>query len=195
MKIIGITGGIAAGKSLVSDLLIKLGEYVICADQITHKLYNPNESGSDAIRRVYGEEYLLGDGSVDRKKLGNLVFNDSEKLKQLNELILPLIFEEIQNSIDESHKLVFLDAAILIESGLDQFVDEIWLVITKEDEKIKRLMKRNNINEIEAKKIIDLQMSDDEKANYTDIIIDNNGSISDTYIQVFKMLLKEKDVK
>ena len=135
---------------------------------------------------------MLEDGRVNRKKLGELVFNDNDKLEALNSLIHPLIFKEIENSFDDTCDLAFVDAALLIESGLYKSMDEVWLIIASRDTRINRLMLRDNIDKDRAEKIIDLQMNDEEKLKYAHEIIDNNKSMLDTYISVFKLYLKEK---
>jgi len=192
MKVIGITGGIGAGKSLVSDLLKKLGACVVCADSLTHKIYEPNKSGSIAIKKEFGDDYLLADGSVDRKKLGSLVFSDKKQPDRLNTLVRPLLFEQISRGYPAERDLVFIDAAILIESGLYKNVDAVWLVTAPEHIKINRIILRDNIDKAQIKKRMDLQMSDDEKEKYADEIIDNGKSKVKTYIRVFKLYLREK---
>jgi dephospho-CoA kinase len=184
MKTIGITGGIASGKSLVSNYLKSLGARVICADEITHKLYLPKEAGSKLVKKEFGIEYLKKDGGVDRNKLGKLVFGDEKLLEKLNKMMHPLIFDEIRNQSSQEDKTIFVDAALLIESGLYKKMDEVWLVVANLYERIRRLRLRDNINDDKIMKIINSQMDDIEKSKYADKIIDNSFSIKETYLQV-----------
>jgi len=194
MKKIGITGGIASGKSLVTDYLKSLGAKVICADEITHELYLPNEEGTKAIAKEFGEEYIDENG-VDRKKLGMLVFGDRERLSKLNELIHPLVFSEIENRIGEEDDVVFFDAALLIESGMHKGMDEVWLVVTNLYERIKRLKIRDNLDDETIDRIIGSQMDDIEKSRVADRIIDNSFTREETLRQVkriYEKILEDK---
>jgi dephospho-CoA kinase len=191
MKMIGITGGIASGKSTVSNYLTSLGANVVCADEITHQLYNPSKKGSLAISEHFGKEYLLKDGSVDRKKLGALVFSDGTQLLKLNAIMHPLIFEAIFGAVDKNKAFAFIDAAVLIESGLYKMVDDVWLVTADEDIRIKRLMRRDEISYIQAKHRIDAQMSDQEKMKHASVVIENNQSIEKMLEKVNILLRKE----
>jgi len=178
---IGITGGIGSGKTLVSNYLRTLGAKVICADEITHMLYRPGKAGTLAIEKTFGSEYVNEKG-VDRKKLGALVFNDAEQMKKLNDVMHPLIFETYFQAA-RHQKLVFFDAAIMIESGWHQSVDELWLVVCDDKVRTERLLERG-MDDASIKKVFASQMTDEEKKEFADYIIDNSGDEMDTYSQV-----------
>ena len=179
---IGITGGIGAGKSLVTDYLRTLGAKVICADEITHMLYRPGKAGTLAVEAAFGPSFVTASG-VDRKKLGALVFSDDEAMKKLNDVMHPLIYETF-NKAAQRQRLVFLDAALLIESGWHYGVDEVWLVIADQKERMKRIKERNNLTEDAIKTVMASQLPDSEKMRYADHIINNSKSREDTYCQI-----------
>ena len=181
--IIGITGGIASGKTLVSRLLKNLGAKVLNADEITHRLYETGGNGEARIAEHFGREYI-GQEGVDRKKLGQLVFSDPDALKKLNELIHPLILDEVLNQIDEDDGFVFFEAAVLVESKLIEEMDEIWLVICELDERIRRLKLRDDIGDDKIEMILKAQMTDDVKRSFADYVIDNSGTTEGTQAQV-----------
>ncbi len=181
--IIGITGGIASGKTLVSRILKDLGAKVLNADEITHELYAMGGKGAVLIAEHFGNEYINGDG-VDRKKLGQMVFSDSEELTKLNKLIHPIIMEELLSQIDEDDGLIFFEAAVLVESILIEEMDEVWLVICELDERIRRLKLRDDIDDDKIEKILQAQMTDDVKRNFANYVIDNSGTAENTQAQV-----------
>lgn len=192
MKIIGLTGGIASGKSTVSMMLRNLGCEIIDADLIAREVVEP---GSETLKRMvqtFGEIILNGDGTLNRKALGNIVFNDKSKLKSLNYLMHPVIRETILTRIkdcreNDENSIIIVDAAVLIESGMDDIVDEVWLVYADPDIQLKRLMKRDGIGTLEAEARIKSQMSVKDKIKKSDRIIDNSRSIEHTKDQVIKL--------
>ena len=157
-KVIGITGGIASGKSTVTDILIAEDFKVIDADKIANEVVQIGKPAYVEIVKTFGTEILELDLNINRKKLGQLVFNDSTPLKKLNTIVHPRIFEEIVYSIDKyckNESVIFLDVPLLIEE-LDNFksydvnLDEIWLVYIEREEQLKRLMNRDKFNYEEA---------------------------------------------
>lgn len=192
MKIIGLTGGIASGKSTVSMMLRNLGCEIIDADLIAREVVGP---GSETLKRMvqtFGEIILNGDGTLNRKALGNIVFNDKSKLKSLNDLMHPVIRETILMRIkdcreNDENRIIIVDAAVLIESGMDDIVDEVWLVYADPDIQLKRLIKRDGIGTLEAEARIKSQMSVKDKIKKSDRIIDNSRSIEHTKDQVIKL--------
>lgn len=181
--IIGITGGIASGKTLVSRLLKDLGAKVLNADEITHQLYENGGEGASLIAAHFGQEYV-GENGVDRKKLGQLVFSDSEALKKLNDLIHPLILKALLEQIVEDDGVIFFEAAVLVESKLIEDMDEVWLVICELDERIRRLKLRDDIDDDKIQLILKAQMTDDVKRSFADYVIDNSGTTDSTKGQV-----------
>ncbi|MEW9123034.1 MAG: dephospho-CoA kinase [Thermotaleaceae bacterium] len=193
MMVIGITGGIASGKSTVSKFLIDRGYIVIDADQIAREIVAVGQPALEDIKRVFGEAYIQPDGNLARKKLGELVFSRKEELKKLNKITHPRIIDEIVNRIKVYEKvknsnLIFVDAALLIEMNMRQLVDEIWLVTVTRELQIKRLVTRDKLAISDAESRMGVQMPIEEKMKYADIIIDNSKDIQFLYIQIKKQL-------
>jgi dephospho-CoA kinase len=193
-KIIGLTGGIASGKSTVSNILKELGAVIIDADQIARKIVEKGKPALFQIEQHFGKEVLLPNGELDRKKLGKKVFNNPDLLKKLNEITHPKIMEEIHNTInwykkDSFDHVIIIDGALLIEMNLSSLADEVWLVILPEELQIMRLMERDGITREEANQRIAAQMPVEEKKKYSNKIIDNSGSRDNLKDQVVKMWL------
>lgn len=188
MQIIGLTGGIASGKSTVSSILKELGASVIDADILSRKVVSKGENAYNNIVKSFGRSILLDNGEIDRKRLGGIVFSDKQKLELLNSITHPQIIEEVKQQLErlkESNtRVIVIDAAILIEMGLHLLTDEIWLVIVNKQTQIKRLMLRDNFQYNEAMSRINSQLGNDEKIKYADVVIDNNKSLEDVRKQI-----------
>lgn len=176
MGVIGLTGGIASGKTLASDCLFKLGADIIDTDLITRTLYAP---GSDLLREIaaaFGEEFLLPDGNLDRARLRKYVFPDEKLLAQLNAIVHPAIKNAVAESIFASkkqHQVIVVP--LLIETGYTVYCDEIWVMYVNEEEQKRRLLARDGIDEVLVDTMIKRQLPFVEKAKYADRIIDNTG--------------------
>ncbi|WP_077366913.1 dephospho-CoA kinase [Anaerosalibacter sp. Marseille-P3206] len=195
-KVIGITGGIASGKSTVTEVLIKEGFKIIDADKIARKVVEIGKPAYTEIVNTFGVEILESDLNINRRRLGQLVFNDSNLIDKLNKIIHPKIFEEIVHLIDnycKSQRVIFIDVPLLIEE-LDNFklydvnIDEIWLVYIDREEQLKRLIKRDKYDCEEAIARINSQMSLEKKREYATVIIDNNNGIDELIIKVKKLI-------
>lgn len=195
-KIIGITGGIATGKSTVTNILLDYGYKVIDADKVARLVVKKGKPAYYDIVEYFGIDILREDGNINRKKLGDIVFNDENKRDALNCIVHPRIIEDIKRRIKlywSGEKILFLDIPLLIEE-LDHFkksglsFDEIWLVYTDLDKQLKRLMKRNNLDLDEAKKRVNAQMSIELKKKYATKIIDNNKDMNYLKKQVKELL-------
>ncbi|AFK87148.1 dephospho-CoA kinase [Thermoanaerobacterium aotearoense SCUT27] len=178
VKVIGLTGGIASGKSTVSSILKSLGAVIIDADVVSREIMIKGTETYNILVSVFGKEILRKDGEIDRRKLGNLVFADKEKLNKLNEITHPEIIKRIKDIIEEERKkgkekAIVLDAALLIEMKLFNMVDEVWLVVVDKKTQIRRLMKRDNLSYKDALNRIKSQMSIEDKMKYADFIINN----------------------
>ncbi|CUH95567.1 hypothetical protein P22_1638 [Propionispora sp. 2/2-37] len=178
MYIIGLTGGIASGKSTVSTILKENGCRIIDADRIAHQVMEEGKPVWQKIVERFGSEILLADRSINRKKLGDAVFNDSALRTWLNHVTHPAIREEINRQIakagQEGCSVVVLDIPLLIEAGWQEAVDELWVVYVNRENQIRRLMARSGLTREQALQRIDAQMSLEEKRNYADVLIDNN---------------------
>lgn len=190
--IVGLTGGIATGKSTVSQLLQQLGYVVIDSDQIARYVVEPGRPAYEQIVAHFGEEILMPDGQLNRGALGKIVFNDPAERKALEEITHPAIFIEKDRRIKEAqadgHDLIFLDVPLLIETNLHKTVDKVLLVYTKASLQIQRLMDRDQLSLEDAMKRVRAQMPIDEKRAFADMIIDNNGSKEQLEAQVHEVL-------
>ena len=185
MLIVGLTGGVASGKSTVSRILREEGAYLIDADQIARELVQPQTPAWRALIDAFGEEVLEKDGSIHRKKLAALVFSHPEKRERLNQLLHPRIKEETERRIKEigqrdPEAIVVIDAALLVETGAYREMDWLIVVFSTEAQQIERLEKRNGMRPEEARQIISAQMPLEEKLKLADGIIRNEGSIEET---------------
>lgn len=180
-KIIGLTGGIASGKSTVSHILRKKGYRIIDADIIAREVVQLGQPAYKEIVDFFGKSILNKDKTINRKKLGRLVFSDKQLLKKLNKISHPYIYKSIKDHIkkySKDNKILFLDIALLIEE-LDKIkdhnilFDEIWLVYVDRETQLKRLIERNNYTIEEAKQRIESQMPLEEKLSQASRIIDN----------------------
>ena len=179
--IIGLTGGIASGKTTVSNFLKSKGYLVFDADNIAREISELEEI-RDEIVLNFGKEMLDENFKINRKKLKSLIFQDRKKIQKLNEIIHPRVYkfyEKIRYSSDLKEKNIFFDVPLLFESGIDKFCDKTLLILANRETKIERIMKRDNIEKDLAEKIIDSQMTDEEKIKKADIVIENNSSIDD----------------
>jgi len=180
-KIIGITGGIASGKSIVAEFFIHKNIPVIDADKIGHEILR-NESIKNQIILCFGDS-ILKDGDIDRKKLGKIVFHDMQKLHELNAIVHPPLIKEILKSIDGNPKpMIVIDAALLLQWNMNEICSYVILVMASEQTRIERLMQHTNLSYEEAQERIRAQQefSDED----VDFIIKNNDSIEDLNTQV-----------
>lgn len=184
-KIIGLTGGIATGKSTVSKILREEGYQVIDADLIARDIVKPGKPAYKELVAYYGENILNPDKTINRPVLGQLVFSNKDLVKKLNQITHPYIFQEIKKEIEESRKkenIIFLDIPLLFEEKdkLNKHnikLDEIWLVYVDEDLQLERLVKRNKLEKKEASERISLQIPIEEKKKMATRVIDNSKDI------------------
>jgi len=191
--LIGLTGGIASGKSKISLFLKSQGAVIIDADEIARYVVKPMSSAWKNIVEAWGMDILKPDRSLDRQKLASIVFSNKKELEKLNNITHPEIIREIKDRIsrEPDGRLIVLDAPLLIESGLYTIVDYVWLVSVTEATQIKRLQERDGMTLEEAGKRISMQMPLEEKKKYAHVIIDNNGQWEDTEHFICLYLLKK----
>jgi dephospho-CoA kinase len=188
MKRLGLTGGIASGKSWVASLLRELDFHVLDADLLGHQLIEPGQPAHEDIVREFGHEILNADGSVDRKKLGEIVFADSAKLAKLNFILHPRIEKAMQAQFakwqsEDVSDAVFVEAALLVEAGMHNRLDGLVVVWCRPEDQIARLIARG-LSEKEARHRISLQMSNEEKLKFATYKIDTSGTRQYTKEQV-----------
>lgn len=191
MLILGLTGGIGCGKSSLSNIFRNLNISIVDADIISRKIFE-DKILLKKIFDYFGQNIKNDDGTLNRKALGKIVFNDEEKLRELNNLTHPRIRERIISEIDEVRKkgesIVILDAAILVESGFLDMVDKLLIVTCQQEVQINRIKNRDNCSEQEAISRINSQMSQEEKSKYGDYIIDNSGTIIELESKAHKFI-------
>ncbi|SES75947.1 dephospho-CoA kinase [Anaerobranca gottschalkii] len=192
MKKIGLTGGIASGKSTISKILKRLGAAIIDADLEAKATLKPETKCWELLVKEFGREILKPDNTIDRKKLGNLVFGKAEKLQKLNQIVHPFVKERIKNKMVEierkgKYKAIVLDAPLLIETGFHNLVDEVWVVDVDRETQIQRVMKRDNLNREQAIARINSQLPREERIKYATAIIDNMGTRKHTREQIIKL--------
>lgn len=193
VRIIGITGGIASGKSTVTEFLRQQGYQVIDADQVVHELQEPGGRLYQALLSTFGSAILQEDGRLDRPKLGAMIFGNPELLAQSSQLQNEIIREELAHRRDllaETEAVFFMDLPLLFELEYDNWFDQIWLVDVTEETQLSRLMARNTFSREEAEKRIAAQLSLQEKRKRANVLIENNGSLEGTRQQIRDALQK-----
>ncbi|MGI6684663.1 MAG: dephospho-CoA kinase [Bacillota bacterium] len=189
VKVIGLTGGIASGKSTVASFLKELGAYVIDADKIAREIVLPGSSAYREIVREFGAGILKPDKHINRGKLGEIIFQNPEARKKLNEITHPKIYLAMEEQIEaikkrDSEGIIVLDVPLLIETGMTRIADEVWLAWLPEEEQMNRLMERDGLTKEEAEQRIKSQMPLQEKRKFAHRIIDTSGLLKDTRRQV-----------
>ncbi|HOJ37828.1 MAG TPA: dephospho-CoA kinase [Ignavibacteriales bacterium] len=198
--VVGITGGIGSGKSTFCEILEKNGYPVLNADALAKSIMAENEKVKNDIITAFGE-IAYQDGKINASFLGNLVFNDYEKLKLLNSIVHPVVIKEIKNKVEklkENNRIIFVESALIYEANFDEMFDFIILIYSSIKDRIARIAQRNNLSEEEILKRINSQIPDEEKRKYADIIIDNTDDIeflknrASFILVLFKSLLLPK---
>lgn len=195
MKVIGITGGVGSGKSLILSYLSQIERIqVIELDKIAHDLQKPGNLCYDAIVSAFGTNLLREDGTIDRTLLGNIVFAKEERLLELNQIVHPFVKKQVVRAI-ESIRLqncadyVFLEAALLIEEHYNEICDELWYIYVRSEIRQERLSKSRGYSKERTAQMMARQLSEDEYRKACQIVIDNNQSAEYTYQQVREVLM------
>lgn len=190
--ILGLTGGIATGKSTVTAMLRERGIPVIDADQIAREVVEPGKPAYEAIVRHFGRDILLEDGQLDRKKLGEVVFSDEAERQKLNAIVHPevrrVMRQEAEVAEANGAQIVFMDIPLLYESKLQYLVEKIVVVYAPSDMQLARMMERDELDEEQAKKRLRAQFPIDQKKLEADFLIDNSQSREETQRQVEELL-------
>lgn len=188
MYIVGLTGGIASGKSTVSSMLTELGAYIIDTDKIAHTVVSPKQPALLAIAAHFGPKIMLPDGNLNRKMLGDIIFANPEERSCLEKIIHPYIEKQVEKNIGRAEKLgykiVVIDVPLLFEAGWQHKVDEIWVVYVDLNIQVSRLVARNQLTYVQAIERINAQLDLEEKAKRSQVVIDNNSDIEITKQQV-----------
>lgn len=184
MKILGLTGGIAAGKSSVAAVLRGVGAVVIDADKIARQIVAPGSLALQEVRQAFGDEFITQSGELDRQRLGARVFSDKKALDTLNSITHPHIAQQMADEIEVARSqgapVVFLEAALLFEANWDKGLDGVWVVSIPEELQLKRLQQRDAFNEAQARARLAAQMPLSEKLTRATLVIDNSRSLEET---------------
>lgn len=195
IMVIGITGGIGTGKSTVLKLLKdRYFFHIFESDKMGHEVMKPGTKVHDEIVKYFGYEILKPDEFIDREKLGEIVFNNQEKLEYLNSLIHPAVIKEISDRIErikniEENANFVVESAILFETGFDSICDKVWYVYADNDTRRKRLKEERGMSDERIEKIINQQLNEEEFKEKADVVLDNSNSFDDTFIMIQKLLV------
>jgi dephospho-CoA kinase len=203
MLIVALTGGIASGKSVVSSILEELGCTLHHADRVAHEIMEPGKPAYKKIVAHFGKKILNKDKTINRSRLGKIIFSDKKEQNFLNELIHPLVLKKKKETIEKlrkerTHTIFISEAALTIEAGFIDFFDKIIVVYCKKEIQVERLMERDHINRKEALKKLMSQMAPEDKLKYADYIIDTSGSLKNTVEQterVYRNLIIDQEMK
>lgn len=192
MHIIGLTGGAATGKSTASRILKDLGAYIIDVDLIGREVMERESPCLKKVAAQFGEGILLPSGDLNRKKLGDIVFADQNELRRLNAIVHPVMVEKVKEQLkilreERGLRTAVVDAAILIEMGLNRLTDCVWLIWVDRKTQLERLMARKGMTFKKAKDIMASQMSMEEKRRYADVIIENTGTMEELALKIHKL--------
>ncbi|CYU50827.1 dephospho-CoA kinase [Streptococcus suis] len=195
-KVIGITGGIASGKSTVTAFLREQGYPVIDADAVVHELQAKGGKLYQILLKEFGQDILSDDGNLDRFKLGQAVFADSKLRARLSDLQNQIIRQELldrRDALKQTEQVIFMDIPLLYEADYSGEVDEVWLVYVDRAQQLERLMKRNGLAVQDAENRLAAQLSLEEKRGKAQVVIDNSGAVEATLVQVARLLEELKD--
>lgn len=195
MKIIGITGGIGSGKSTVSEFLRKEGWPIVDADEISHRITEKGSPALDVIRAAFGDEVFTADGALDRPAMAKIVFADPEKNKLLRSIVTKQVYYEAKDELEKlaesgKYSLAFLDVPLLYETHSETMCDYVWYVTADREIRIRRVASRDGITREEVEARMKAQMSDQEKAEKSDEVIDNSGDLDDLRSKITGLLAR-----
>jgi len=188
MKVIGLTGGIGSGKSTVSRFLGEMGAVVLDADKVGHQAYQPGTETWKELVAAFGEDIVAPDSTIDRRKLGAIVFADPEALARLNRIMHPRMFDMMKARIEEYRgqgtEVVVLEAAILLEANWTPLVDEVWVTVASESTVVQRTRERTGLPEEQIKARIRSQLSNEERSQQAKVVITNDGDLEELRVKV-----------
>ena len=196
MKIIGITGGIGTGKSTVLNILEKeYGAFIVETDKLAHQLMSPGEEAYQSTVETFGKDILCDDNTIDRGKLGSIVFNNKDMLCELNKIVHPAVKKYILEDIELKNKQGYveyyvIEAALLIEDGYKAICDEIWYIYASQEVRIQRLIEGRGKDAEKWLQVIANQSSEDYYRRCCDVTIDNGDSIEKTFVTIKELLKK-----
>lgn len=177
---IGLTGGIASGKSTAASYLEQLGAFVIDADKLGHRVYEPQGPAFRAVVEAFGDDIVVGDGAIDRKVLGGKVFGDPDGLRRLTDIVWPEILDLARREMDaversDPARIIVLEAAVLLEAGWDVAVDEVWALLVAPEIAVERACARDGLSAEEVRRRMAAQLGNEERRARAHVVIDNSG--------------------
>jgi dephospho-CoA kinase len=188
MIVIGLTGGIASGKSTISAALAARGATIVDADKVGHEAYTPGSEGWQAVVDAFGKQIVAENGEIDRKALGAIVFGDPAQRERLQAIIWPVMKRMMARMLDEfraeGRKVVVVEAAVLLEAGWQDLVDQIWVVTVPVEVAEQRLIARNGLTPEQAQARIAAQLSNEARTRQATVVIDNSGTIEQAEAEV-----------
>ena len=190
--VIGVTGGIACGKTVLTDALKNLGAVVIDADEVSRALTAPGGEALDAVRAAFGDGVFRG-GELDRRALGAIVFSDPEQKKRLEDILHPMIRDRIRSLLDRAEGIIFLSAPLLFECGYEKVCDEVWCVYVPKKEQLRRLTARDHLTRSEALERIASQWPALKKARLADVVIRTDGTPEESAEKAADLYLDRKE--
>ena len=191
MKIIGLTGGIGSGKSTVSQFLSELGAVVIDTDRVGHEAFKSGTIAWQQVVSVFGKQIVDTDGNIDRKKLGEIIFNDPPARLKLEQIMHPAIYEIVKAQIEEYRRqgvaIVVLEVPLLVEAGWASFVDEVWVTTAPENTVLRRLEERTGMTAQESLARIRSQLTPEERLKHADVVIDTDCTLAELKAKIKKL--------
>ena len=184
--LIGLTGGIASGKSTAAQYLGRLGARLVDCDRLGHRAYDPGTASFDAVRKTFGDDVVGEDGSIDRRALGEKVFGKPGEMKKLTDIVWPEIGRLARKEIAaaQSGEITVMEAAVLFEAGWTNGLDEIWVVVADPEVAVRRTMARDGLDETAVRKRIASQFANEERAARADVVIDNSRDLENLHQQL-----------
>jgi len=183
--VIGLTGNIATGKSTVAQMLAEMGAECVDADRVAHEVMRPGTRAYFDILETFGQSIVSADGTIDRKRLGRVVFAGREALERLEAIVHPATVMSIERRILESSAdVIVIEAIKLFEADLADRCDSVWVTVCRRDQQIQRLVEHRDLSRAEARQRVDAQRPQGERAELADVVIDNSGSLVETRQQV-----------
>ncbi|MCL0057824.1 dephospho-CoA kinase [Dehalococcoidales bacterium] len=200
MKVIGLTGGIGSGKSIVSRFLAELGAVIINADRVGHEAYKPDTELWREVVATFGRQIVTPAGDINRKKLGEIVFGNPESLACLNQITHPRIYQMVKAQLEEYRRqgvnVVVVEAPLLIEAGWTSLVDEVWVTVAAEATVLSRLEEQKGLSREQALARIHSQLSAEERIKHADVVINTDCELDELKARVGELWrgLKRLDI-
>jgi len=188
MKVIGLTGGIGSGKSVVSQFLAELGAVIIDADKVGHEAFKPDTEVWREVVAAFGKRIVTANGTINREKLGTIVFGNSEALARLNQIMHPRMYDIVKAQLEEYRRqgvgVVVLEAPLLLEAGWTSLVDEVWVTVASETTVLKRLRERTGLSEPKSLARLRSQLPTEKRLRHADVVIDTDCDLAELKAKV-----------